>query len=191
MVGFGLLTGFVDNIYFLRNTLRFFPFIIFCSRKIASFLTGFHVNTLPQVQCTEWSSCKAPLKSEAALHDSGGEPGETSLFIWLHILVAARVRRGGKRDVDRAWRERAKERELWAQWPIYSVDLYSVRDTVSRRTVRTCSSPHWPWIRSGRPPRVRLGLGNTEEAFCMIWPFRWDYVRSKRSWALYLETEEL
>lgn len=46
---------------------------------------------------------RSPLMSEAALHDSGAEPGETSLFIWLHLLAAARA------EVEESGRERSRQ----------------------------------------------------------------------------------
>ena len=110
--------------------------------------------------------------SEAALHDSG-EPGETSLFIWLHILAAARVRRrrrGDERDKDRARTER--ERAVGTVTYIFCRPLFSARYSITQYCTCTCSSSHWPRIWSGRHAWVRLGLGNREKVLCMIPPPR-------------------
>lgn len=163
--------GFVDNIYSHTHTLRL-PFHHFSVARL--FQENCCILNLPRSCEHTYSACSGLPVKPSDVWSCFAWFRRRSLFTWLYILAAARVRRGGERDEEheRAWREWERERELWAQWPIYSTDLYLVQDTVLHSTVCTCSSPHWPWIRSCRPPWVRLGLGNTDGVFCMISPLQ-------------------
>lgn len=93
-----------------------------------------------------------PLMSKASLHDSEAQPGEASLFIWLHALAADTVSTARMRKMKKKW----SEKEPWTQWPIYSTVLHSsVQETVSQPHLPG-SSLCWPWIR----PWVRWHQGS-------------------------------
>lgn len=118
-----------------------------------------HTHTHTITACNK----KAPLMSEALLHDSGGEPGEAILFIWIHILGVGRVRRGEER-FRWTW-----ESAVGTVTYICCIELFLAKDAVLHRTVCTCSSSHWPQIKISRLLWMRLGL---KTLFCLMWPFR-------------------